>query len=271
MTGFGYNVHAFGSYPNRRSWRIIMHTDSQKSNWGGNVNNTTLTQRQAAFGNPGGSTWSGITTSSTGAVNRNAFGDGVGLYDAFFTQAGITHFALVDGTGSLGDPTSNNNYRVYTLHHACTNNIYATLKDIDTRMKANVWANNDTIFGTNSSDDPVAGTATSGVLTASGGTSTSMNDKDNDPNVNSFCIWGINRDSDNDTQVLCSYSGNLQTGKGDAWRGQNPSETHWSYWGNDFHSSSAAQTISMSTQTKPGLSDSVQGANTFPIYLIAFG
>ena len=67
-----------------------------------------------------------------------------------------------------------------------------------------------------------------------------------------FVIWGINRDSDNDTQVLCAYSGNLQSGKADSWRGGTPAQTFFSYWGNDWHSDSTYQTISGSSQTQPG-------------------
>jgi len=69
---------------------------------------------------------------------------------------------------------------------------------------------------------------------------------------------------------LCAYSGNLTSGKGDAWRGANPHTTLWSYWGNDFHASSATQTISASKQSNPGLADSVANSATTDVYLIAY-
>lgn len=268
MTGFGYNTNGFGAYPNRtdvENWRIIMHTNSSKTNHGSNGNiNTAI----AAFGNVGTSAWNSITASSTGAANRTKFGDGIGLYDAYFTMNGITKFAIVDGTGDLVDETTHTNRRVYTLHNTCTNNINAILQNIDSRMKSNSWQNNDGIFGSNSSVDPVAGSATSGYLSDSG---LSAGFVDNTSAVpSSFAIWGINRDSDNDTQVLCAYSGNLSLGKGDSWRGANPHTTLWSYWGNDFHSNSAAQTISGSKQSNPGLADSIPNSTGTDVYLIAY-
>ena len=92
--------------------------------------------------------------------------------------------------------------------------------------------------------------------------------KDNTQNQTptKFVIWGVNRDSDNDTQVLCAYYGNLQSGKADSWRGSNPRETFWSYWGNDWHSNSQQQTISRGSQTQPG---TCGNGGTTPIYLLA--
>ncbi len=64
---------------------------------------------------------------------------------------------------------------------------------------------------------------------------------------------GINRDSDNDIQALCAFSGDLQSGKEDAWRSTNPGQTFWSYWGHDFHSDSTTQRIGNSYQSPPGI------------------
>jgi len=87
-----------------------------------------------------------------------------------------------------------------------------------------------------------------------------------------FAIWGINQDGDNDTQVLVAYSGTLAPGNGksDYWRNNNPRETYWSYWGNDWHYNSPTQTISASRQTEPGVSTHASG-HTGPVYLIALG
>ena len=38
------------------------------------------------WGNTGSATWRSITSSSTGALNRKNFGDGVGLYSGFFEK-----------------------------------------------------------------------------------------------------------------------------------------------------------------------------------------
>lgn len=269
MTGFGYNTNGFGAYPNRtgeEKWRIIMHTNNNKSNFG--ATGLTAAVREKYFGYYGTSAWNSITAASTDANTRTRFGDGVGLYDAYFTMNGITKLAIVDGTGDLVDVTTHTNRRVYTLYNTCTTNINAILQNIDSRMKSNSWQANDTIFGSNSSVDPVAGSATSGYLSDTGASSGFLDNTNSVPS--SFAIWGINRDSDNDTQVLCAYSGNLQSGKADAWRGSDPHTTLWSYWGNDFHSLSATQTISASTQSNAGVADGVNFPVTTDVYLIAY-
>jgi hypothetical protein len=80
---------------------------------------------------------------------------------------------------------------------------------------------------------------------------------------------GINRDGDNDIQALCSYSGNLLSGKGDSWRNNSPAETFWSYWGNDFHTNSQQQRPGREKGTNPGIGDGV-ASYTGPVYLLAF-
>ena len=98
------------------------------------------------------------------------------------------------------------------------------------------------------------------------GVTTSVPDK--------FVIWGVNHDSDNDTQVLAAYSGSLAhgNGKADAWRNNNPAHTYWSYWGNDWHSSTSGQTISVGRQTDPGISTGISSPlHAGPVYLIAYG
>ena len=36
--------------------------------------------------------------------------------------------------------------------------------------------------------------------------------------ANKFVIWGINHDSDDDSQALCAYDNNLANGKMDSWQ-----------------------------------------------------
>lgn len=79
-----------------------------------------------------------------------------------------------------------------------------------------------------------------------------------------FCFWGINLDSDHDTQVCCAYGSGSSSGwnaigradkmgslatqsvalKADSWRGSSPLWTYWSLWGNDWHGNSQKQNIS---------------------------
>ena len=84
------------------SWSILMYTPGNKGTTN-NYGNAT------EYGNTGTSTWRSITASSTGANNRDAFGDGHGLYNGFFTSSDITKIALVDGTGNMTDMTSHTN------------------------------------------------------------------------------------------------------------------------------------------------------------------
>jgi hypothetical protein len=79
-----------------------------------------------------------------------------------------------------------------------------------------------------------------------------------------FCFWGINLDSDHDTQVCCAYGCGASSGwnaigrhgdmgslatqtqakKGDQWRESAVIYTNWSLWGGDWHSDSQKQNIS---------------------------
>jgi hypothetical protein len=245
------------------TWEILMFTTGNKGSSGGQGNSTE-------FGNTGSSTWESITASSTGADDRTSFNDGAGLYNAFFTKTGITQIALVDGTGSLSDPTSNTNYLIYDLVESGTGNetIYEILYRLDQyNLNNSSWAANDTLFGADSCTDFTAGTAKSGTLSSQGGSWEANNaNPSGSKQLSEFHIWGVNRDSDNDTQVLCACTANLQTGKADSWRGSNPDETFWSYWGNDWHSNTQSQTISRGKQTDPGV---VTGETAVGVYLIA--
>tara|TARA_R100001443_G_scaffold39826_1_gene53230 strand:- start:74 stop:1267 length:1194 start_codon:yes stop_codon:yes gene_type:complete len=92
-----------------------------------------------------------------------------------------------------------------------------------------------------------------------------------------FCFWGINLDSDHDTQVCCAYGSGSSSGynaigradnmgslatqsvalKKDNWRGAGPLWSFWSLWGNDWHSDSQKQNISgASNQTGSSASTS---------------
>ena len=248
-------------------WEIIMKTDGTKT-----------TSSASSFGNPGTSTWQSCTASSTGANGRTAIGDAVGLYNAFFTKTGITKVALVSGDGSISDPTSHSHYIVYDLVSSGTgseslNQIIKRL-DLYNRQNSN-WGGSsyDNLFQSSSVTNFTGGVnGYSGISSVapshSGGnfqtnTGTTFPDK--------FCIWGINNDSDNDTQVLCAYSGTLAVGNGksDSWRRNNPSHTFWSYWGNDWHYNSPIQTIGLGKQTDPGISTSARGYKS-TVYLLAF-
>ena len=257
-------------------WQILMMTNKTKAD--GNWNNSTpeSSGRMSRMGNTGTSTWTTLTASNTGANIRTQHGDGDGLYDAFFNQYSISKVALCCGTlsGDL-EPGNFARYVVYDLVATTPSDksMYQIIKDLDTYNRNQPgWHGNDTMFGTDSVTNFVAGTAKSGTLSSHSG---HFQTQGNASTPDKFCIWGVNRDSDNDTQVLCAYSGDLANGKSDSWRGTAPAQSFWSYWGNDWHSNSQTQTISAGKQSNPGLGDtgtvfnSAGNADT-EIYLLAY-
>lgn len=251
-------------------WQIIMMYTGKKTtsaNWTG-VSFNSLRLSMASPGTSAFATASAGATSSN-AVTRTKIGDGQGVYQAFFTQKNITKIAFIDGTGTL-EPSTNTNYLVYNLTQSTANeSLYDILRRLDEyqRTAAN-FVNNDTVWGTSSTIFHTAGiNGYSGLLVATGGTGF----RDNSTPAkypDKFVVMGINRDSDNDIQALAAFSGNLNIGKGDAWRNDNPLETFWSYWGNDFHTNSQVQRIGSSLQTAPGVA--LNASWTQSVYLLAY-
>jgi uncharacterized repeat protein (TIGR02059 family) len=223
--------------------------------------------RQTSLGSPGSSAFENITAASTGASAKSSFGSGEGLYSAFFNQTNITKVAFVDGSSSSLDPTQHTNYLIYDLVESTdSESIAAILKRLDIYQKSSAaFHNNDSVWGANSVKNHTAGY--SGTLASSGGTGFKTNDN---YVPDRFALMGINRDSDNDIQALAAYRGDLSTtsGKADSWRGENPSQTFWSYWGHDFHSSSITQRIGSSYQTSPGVATSATWTGN--VYLLTY-
>jgi len=243
-------------------WNVLMFYVGKKTT-------TTLT----SMGSPGTSTFMTMTEESTGANNRNSIGDGQGLYSPFFNKTNITKIAFVDGSSDSLDPTQHNNFLIYELVESTgSESINDILKRLDIYQRDSPsFHNNDSVWGNPSVLNHTAGTnGYSGLLINSGGTNFSAFTRSgvNRGLPDKFAIMGINRDSDNDIQALCAFWGNLQTGKGDAWRGTNPEETFWSYWGHDFHSSSTTQRIGSSSQTLPGIvTQSLYNGNVYMLAL----
>jgi hypothetical protein len=240
-------------------WEILMRVNGSKG----------VSRNETPLGNPGSSTFMSMTQSSTGANTRSTFADSEGLYAAFFNKTNITKIALVDGSSNSLDPTAHNNYLIYDLVESTANeSINDILKRLDLFQRdTGGFHNNDSVWSNPSVRFHTAGTnGYSGLLSASSGSGFRANDGGT---PGRFCVMGINRDSDNDIQALCAFTGNLQSGKGDSWRGDNPAQTFWSYWGHDFHSNSQTQRIGSSRQTVPGVAT---GASwTGSVYLLGFG
>ena len=230
--------------------------------------------RQTSLGSPGTSSFPSITAANTSASARTSLGAGEGLYNAFFTQSGITKVAFVDGSGNSLDPTTHTNYLVYDLVESTgSESIAEILKRLDEYQRtASGFQNNDSVWGSNSVINHTAGY--SGILSSYGGTAFKTNTNGMSSGISQypdrFALMGINRESDNDIQALAAHWGNLSTtsGKGDAWRGQDPRQTFWSYWGNDFHSNSQTQRIGSSYQTSPGVATGATWSGD--VYLLAF-
>ena len=260
----------FKSGATASGWQILMMYTGKKTT-SANWVTSGFAATRLSMASPGTSAFAtaSIGSTSSNAVSRVNIGDGQGVYQAFFLQKNITKIALIDGSGSL-EPTTNTNYLVYDLVESTGNEtVYEILKRLDEYQRtATSFSNNDSVWGTASVRFHTAGlTGYSGLISATGGTGFRDN---RTPAIypDKFVFMGINRDADNDIQALCAYSGNLQTGKGDTWRNENPSQTFWSYWGNDFHTNSQTQRIGNSLQTAPGVAT---GASwTQSVYLIAY-
>ena len=246
------------------SWEILMSTGGfMGASWYSSSHYT-------AFGSPGSAAFKSATATSTGASGRTAFGDGYGLYNAFFTKTDITRIAIVNGYGDIQNPTGHSQYNLYDLLSGGTGSetIYEIIDRLDTYNLNNASWHNTGHFGSPSVTNFTSGTSGySGTLTSYAGNITDQGNSSADY----FCIWGVNTDSDNDTQVLCAYSGNLGNGKSDSWRSNNPAQTAWSYWGNDWHSNTPTQTISVAKQTDPGRPTGVPYGGGSQYYLMAFG
>jgi len=276
---YRYEGHGEGGWINlsdsNSPWEILMRTGGTKLGWGATQQGVVVNPTQLAYGNPGTSGFTSVTASSTGADGRTAFGDGKGVYDAFFNKTNITKIALVSGDGELSDPTSHTHYLVYDLVNTGTDfeSIYTILKRIDAANRASTQnAGTDSLWSSFSAPSANNFTTThSGLVSATSGTL--KTNRSASPNPDKFCIWGINLDSDNDTQVLCAYSGLLTDAaniKGDSWRGQTPVETAWSYWGADFNSTRNARTIS-TLAGYPGIPTNSPGPYILDLYLLGFG
>ena len=267
------------------------------------------------FGKMGRHEFQNHTETDSGANNRTSEGDGDGWYSAAYNKTNITKIALVGVNGSdtvdLSDPTNSTNHLVYNLVGTSgtetdsdmgtgTYTVISLLQTLALYNRNNPsWhgagtvsadaTNNNLLFnGPNCRNFTSGGGSRtqagySGVLQSAAGkmhhvgaTSTDGQtsiDTTNYPNL--FCFWGINLDSDHDTQVCAAYYGGghsvgshnpygdymaigrhdnmgltnplaTQTTykKQDSWRGVSPAYVFWSMWGNDWHNSSKRQNIS---------------------------
>jgi hypothetical protein len=259
----------FRTPPSASGWEILLRYNGKKvtsANWTASLLRTNI-------GNPGTTLFRSASITSTTASSRTTFGDSQGLYPAFFNKTGITKIAFVDGTSNSTDPTTHTNYLIYNLVESTqAESIYNILDRLDRfQQTASLFNNNDNIVWTASSArfHSAGENGYSGLLVASGGTAFRTNTTPAAVPTR-FVVMGINLQSDNDIQALCAFTGSLSTssGKGDSWRNDNPLQTFWSYWGNDFHSNSQIQRIGNSLQTTPGIPT---GATyTGSVYLLAF-
>ena len=258
ITYLGFSV-GNSQYYGVDGWDILLKTSGAKkdSNYMGPAWNSYL----------GNSNFKNMSISS--ASGKNSIGQSEGFYEGFFKMKNITKLALIDGTaGNLDDITQNNNFIIYDLVESSGNEtMYEILNRLDTYARNNAIHRNDGIFSYPKVTNFTAGpNGYSGKLSNRSSTnpfeSTIIPDK--------ICVWGINRDSDNDTQILATYNGNLNSGKGDSWRNQRPPNTLWSLWGNDWHYSSSSQTVSSGIQTAPGINTKYSSYNG-DIYLVAYG
>jgi len=259
-------------------WEIIMSSEYKKSGH-------TAAKDEARWGYPGrdkdnysyhfhniegfGDNTAANNGTGTNAHARTRFGDGNGLYRAFFNKRNITEIALVDGSSHRGlfYPETCRRYIIYRLNGSTGDEtLYEIIKRLDTYNLNNLnWTNNDTVF-----NGPSVTNFTAGVNAGSGTAYKWSNGVESSPGhyvgrgiPTKFAIWGVNQWGDNDTQVLAAYRPHLEDGsqgggqsqKRDNWRGVDPKETLWSYWGSDWNSNSQTQTLSKHVESPPGTAD----------------
>lgn len=257
-------------------WEVLLRYNGKKietTPW----NSATSASLKNSFANLGSSTFKTATATNTSASIRTKIGDGVGLYNSFFTKTNISRIAFVDGTSNSNDPTTHTNYLIYDLVQTnVTESIYGILNRLDSYLSSSSnIAQNDTIWTTSSVANLTAGSnGYSGILVASGGAAfktTTLGMPELIPNYpNRFVVAGINFDSDNDIQMICAFSGSLASGngKGDSWRLANPAQTFWSLWGDDFYTDTRLRGPSRTIQTTPGVAT---GASyTGSVYILAY-
>ena len=251
-------------------WQVIMMSSGKKETY----TTWSTSARLSKFASPGTTSFPSATETSTGATSRTTIGSGEGVYAAFFRQTGITKVAFVDTSTTSLDPTAHTNYLIFDLVESSgSESFYAILKRLDNYMStATSFSNNDTVWGSSSVINYTAGTnGYSGTLSASGGTGfkTTTAGSKVAATPSKFAVWGINRDSDNDQQTFVAYTGDLNVGKSDVWRGDDPYETFWSYWGGDMHSNTQSQRIGATyVQTTPGVPMNASWASD--VYLLAY-
>lgn len=257
-------------------WEVLLRYNGKKittADWNSAIS-SSLKNSFASLGSSGFKTGS---STNTGASLRNNLGDGVGLYNAFFTKTNISRVAFVDGTSNSNDPTTHTNYLIYDLVQTnVTESMFGIISRLDSYLSSSVSiAANDTVWTTSSVANLTAGAnGYSGILVASGGAAfktTTLGMPGLIPNYpNRFVVAGINFDSDNDIQMICAFSGSLAfgNGKGDSWRLLNPAQTFWSLWGDDFHTDTRLRGPARSMQTTPGVAT---GASyTGSVYVLAY-
>ena len=213
-------------------WFILMATNQSKSS---NVNNQS-------FGWIGGGSFGSANINNTSAVNRTTFGQGTGVYHPYFSVRNINYYALVSGNGNHTNVSSHSYYVGWqaTSYPSGSQGMWQILRNID------IGNNQGNRAGQNyNQGNPATGIIGSGHPTTGNRYTGSTNYRCNNGSyANKFVLWGINHDSDDDSQALCGYDGNLSNGMMDAWRGSNPPQTMWSIWGADFHSQSNNQRMS---------------------------
>jgi len=253
------------------------------------------------FGRIGRGEFQTHTESDSGADNRTAAGDGDGFYSAAYNKTGLKKVALVGnaGTVDLTDPTNSTNHLVYDLVGTSGNTtdadagtgtytLISLLQTLSAYNRNNTswhgdggspgFPNNLLFNGPDCRNFTSGGGAKteagySGLLSASAGKMrniTSGSDGTGNNNIDTtyyprfFCFWGINLDSDHDTQVCCAFGAGASSGynaigrtnnmgslstqsaalKADSFRGSNVIYSNWSLWGNDWHVDTQKQNIS---------------------------
>ena len=257
--GFGFGKPEFVPPPQGPGgpWFILMATSQDKG--------TSLQATQ--FGSIGTGSFQNQTIDTTGARNRTTFGQGTGVYHGFYSVRNFQYYGLVSGNGNHTNISTHSYYVGWqaTSYPSGAQSMHQILRSIDSGLASTNRAGQNYNQG-----NPGTGIIGSGhPPTGTRFTGSSSYRCNNGSVANNFVIWGINHDSDDDSQVLCAYDGNLSSGKMDSWRGTNPPQTMWSVWGDDFHSNSSSQRISNAGQGGGGWTQGA-GRPQELVYLVGY-
>lgn len=235
-----YLVHGFGAPEEQDQPWIVLLSTSEDGGYG------------YSFGQIGGGDDFANPITDPSDIGAGA---GNAIHPAMRSYCGATKVMLATNALTQTDPEAWSAYELVQDDDWATGaySVYDALLNGRTLFGASNYANNDSSFGNPSTFNPTA--SYSGQHYA-GSLALSRSGTGNLPQtLGYFFVTGINREGDNDVSALafCNNTGLPGNNWGDQWRSLSQLGTKWSYWNDDFHTSSVSQRIGGSGQALAGL------------------